>query len=110
MFVGSLTNTYHKMNTATFNNRIEKANINKGTAGYKMALKLCQTDFLVRPCYTSGSGRFTSNQDHTEAVTNTLRAAGVDFVMTNDAPRGSATGNVICLTAKGRAATKGMRG
>jgi len=97
------------MNTSTFTNRIEKAGINKGTVGYKLALQLCQTDFLVRPCYTSGSGRFTSNQDHTTAVQNALRAAGVDFVMKNDAPRGSATGNVITLSAKGRAATKGMR-
>lgn len=97
------------MNTKTFNARIEKANINKGTVGYKLALQLCQTDSFVRPCYTSGSGRFTSNQDHTTAVQNALRAAGVEFVMTNDRPRGSATGNVIRLTAAGRAATKGMR-
>lgn len=97
------------MNTSTFNNRIEKAGINKSTVGYKLALQLCQTDFLVRPCYTSGSGRFTSNQDHTQATLNALRAAGVDFKMHNDAPRGSATGNVIALSPKGRAATKGMR-
>ena len=74
-----------------------------------MALQLCQTDSFVRPCYTSGSGRFTSNQDHTDGVKIALRAAGVEFEMTNDAARGSATGNVIRLTAKGRAATKGMR-
>jgi hypothetical protein len=104
------TNTYHKMNTATFNSRIEKASINKSSVGYKLAFTLCTTDTFVRPCYTSGSGRFTSNQDHTAAVRNALTAAGVGFEMTNDAARGSATGNVIRLTAAGRAITKGMRG
>lgn len=97
------------MNTQTFTKRIEAANINKSTVGYKLALQLCSTDTFVRPCYTSGSGRFTSNQDHTAGVQNALRAAGVEFVMTNDAARGSATGNVIRLTAKGRAITKEMR-
>lgn len=97
------------MNTATFNSRIEKANINKATVGYKLALSLCTTDTFVRPCYTSGSGRFTSNQDHTATTQAALTAAGVGFEMTNDRPRGSATGNIIRLNAAGRAITKGMR-
>ena len=101
------------MNIATFTSRVEKASPNKhikSTKGFRLALELCVTDRAIHPCYTSGLGRFTSNQDHTEIVVSALKAAGVDFVLTNNAPRGSATGNVIKLTAKGRAATKGMRG
>jgi hypothetical protein len=97
------------MNTTTFDNRIKVAGINKATVAYKLALQLCQTDTFVRPCYTSGTGRFTSNQDHTSATINILKNVGVECVLTNDAARGSATGNVIRLTVAGRAITKGMR-
>ena len=97
------------MNTTTFDARIRKANINKGSIGYKMAVQLCTNDVPVRPCYTSGRGRFTSNQDHTEALIITLKVVGVSYKIENNALRGSATGNVFSLTAKGRAVTKGMR-
>lgn len=104
------------MNTQTFISRVEKANAHrsqhnhiKSTKGYKLALELCTTDTAIRPCYTSGSGRFTSNQDHTEVMLNVLKAAKVEYTLTNDAARGSATGNVVTLSAVGRAATKGMR-
>ena len=40
---------------------------------------------------------------------NVLKAAKVEYTLTNDAARGSATGNVVILSAVGRAATKGMR-
>ena len=55
---------------------------------------------LIRPCYTSGSGRFTSNQDHTKSTCKLLSLIGIEYVLTNDAPRGSATGNLITITTK----------
>lgn len=52
----------------------------------------------IRPCYYSGSGRFTSKQDHTAGVRYLLERAKIRFTLTNDAPRGSETGNLIKLT------------
>lgn len=55
-------------------------------------------DGIIRPCYYSGSGRFTSKQDHTAGVRYLLERANIRFTLTNDAPRGSETGNLIKLT------------
>jgi hypothetical protein len=57
-------------------------------------------DGKIRPCYTSGSGRFTSNQDHTESTKAILDMLGVKYVAGNDAPKGGATGNFIKVTSK----------
>lgn len=54
----------------------------------------------IRPCYTSGSGRFTSNQDHTSAVISLLSKIGIEFELINDAPRKSPTGNKIVIKTK----------
>lgn len=53
---------------------------------------------VIRPCYYSESGRFTSKQDHTAGVRYLLERAKIRFTLTNDAPRGSETGNLIKLT------------
>ena len=53
---------------------------------------------IIRPCYYTGSGRFTSKQDHTAGVRYLLERAKIRFTETNDAPRGSETGNLITLT------------
>lgn len=50
---------------------------------------------IIRPCYTSGSGRFTSNQDHTLVICKTLAEMGLSFTTGNDSPRGGKTGNFI---------------
>lgn len=55
---------------------------------------------LIRPCYTSGSGRFASNQDHTLAITKLLDLLGVKYETGNDAPRGGLTGNYIKILTK----------
>lgn len=52
----------------------------------------------IRPCYYSWNGRFTSKQDHTAGVRYLLNRAKIRFTETNDAPRGSETGNLIKLT------------
>ena len=54
----------------------------------------------IRPCYTSGSGRFTSNQDHTSSLVTLLNKLGIEYVLSNDATRGSVTGNLITITTK----------
>lgn len=52
----------------------------------------------IRPCYYSGRGRFTTKMDHTIIVKAILDGAGIRYTLTNDAPRGSETGNIITLT------------
>lgn len=53
---------------------------------------------IIRPAYYSSRGRFTTLQDHTADMQAILKAAGIKYTLTNDAPRGSVTGNIITLT------------
>lgn len=55
---------------------------------------------VIRPVYTSGSGRFASNQDHTYAISNLLDLIGVKYESGNDAPRGGLTGTFIKVITK----------
>ena len=58
----------------------------------------CRIDHANRKIYhtyTSGSGRFTSNQSAYWYVTEFLKASGYKFKEGNDAPRGGKTGDFI---------------
>ena len=88
------------MNTATFNARLKSNKIN-GTAR-KNVIALAHGAVRIRTCHTSGSGRFTSNLDSTDATIQALKALGLTFNCGNDAPRGGLTGNWIELDAAGR--------
>lgn len=52
----------------------------------------------IRPCSTSGRGRFCKNMDYTAEVAMLLREANIKFVQGNDAPRGGKEGNYVILT------------
>jgi hypothetical protein len=54
----------------------------------------------IRPCYTNGSGQWTKNIDSTYELTVALNKMGVEFKLTNDAPRGAKTGNLITIITK----------
>lgn len=78
----------------------EKSNRNwKLTAAWKLINRtiMCQRN-SIRPCYYSGSGRFTTKLDYTADVQYLLGKAGIRYTLTNDAPRGSETGNLITMT------------
>lgn len=51
----------------------------------------------IRPCKTSGSGRFTKNADYTADICAALDILGFDYIVGNDSPRGGKTGNYIQL-------------
>ena len=88
------------MKLSTFLSRLEKHG-QKGTKAYQMVAELATNEkTIIRPCYTSGSGRWTSNQDHSERVIELLNAMNVKYVEGNDAPRGGATGKFIRITSK----------
>lgn len=55
---------------------------------------------IIRPCTTSGSGRFTTNMDYTKDTENLFRLLGIKFKSGNDAPRGGKTGNYIKILTK----------
>ena len=78
----------------------EKSNRNwKLTAAWKLINRtiMCNRN-SIRTCHYSGSGRFTSKLDYTADVQYLLGKARIRYTLTNDAPRGSETGNLIILT------------
>lgn len=66
---------------------------------YKLVLNALQSgNKTIRPCWVSGRGRHIQNVDYTFAVCHLLKVAGIRYELTNDAPRGGLTGNLITLT------------
>ena len=55
---------------------------------------------IIRANYTSGSGRYTTNMEHSEAVARLLTEIGIEFEQGNDSPRGGKTGAFIKVTTK----------
>ena len=88
------------MKASTLVKRIAKANPNKTSVAYKLAVEVTRGATLLRTCWTSGKGRFTSNQDYTYATEQLLKKLGVKFESGNDAPKGGLTGNFIKIKTK----------
>lgn len=92
------------MKTTTFDKRTSA--INRNTKGYQLAKELLTYGGTIRPCWTSGTGRFCKNMDYTNDTIDVLKHAGLkegkDFVCGNDAPKGGKTGNFIRLIAKSK--------
>lgn len=55
---------------------------------------------VIRPVWTTGSGRYCKNCDHTADICAVLDALRVKYVTGNDAPRGGLTGNYIKIITK----------
>lgn len=55
---------------------------------------------IIRPCWTSGSGRFTTNLDHSQSICAVLDLLKIKYETGNDAPRGGATGKYIKILTK----------
>lgn len=89
-----------KLEALTIKSESNKYPVSKTSIAYKSVRSVIEGSKAIRPCYTSGRGRFTSNQDHTTEVTSLLSKIGIEFTLTNDAPRGSVTGNLITITTK----------
>ena len=108
------------MKKTTLKNRLEKLGISKNTVACRIVKEMTglysiynksngKTETIktyhlfgnvIRPCYTSGSGKFTVNQNHTASVTSLLNLLKIKYTFGNDAPRGSETGNFIVVTTK----------
>lgn len=55
---------------------------------------------IIRPCWTSGTGRYCKNMDYTREICEVLDALRVNYEIGNDAPRGGATGKYINILTK----------
>jgi len=80
--------------------KLLKSKVNKTTMAYQFVKEVIAGKKEIRPVYVSGSGRFTSNQDHTESTMLLLAELGIEFTKTNDSPRGGLTGNLITIITK----------
>lgn len=89
--------------------RLAKSGVSKTSIAYKVATELvidgAKSTYMIngnkiRPVYTSGSGRFCSNQDHTTAIKSLLLSIGIDTEFSNDSKRGGLTGNLLTITTK----------
>jgi len=80
--------------------RLAKLNVSKTSIAYNNVLKVINGEKTIRPVYTSGTGRFTSNQDHTQSTWELLTSIGIEVKLSNDSPRGGLTGNLITILTK----------
>jgi len=85
------------MKKETIKRRLKKANVNKCSASYKLLVNWLNAEGnnVIRPCWTSGRGRFTTNLDYTQQLANLLTSLKVRYTVGNDAPRGGKSGNYI---------------
>lgn len=88
------------MKATTILKRLEKLasekRVNKTSSSYKLVVSACQTgNAVIRPCWTSGTGRYCSNLDYTADTRRLLDVLRVGYEFGNDAPRGGLTGNFI---------------
>lgn len=85
------------MKKETIQKRLEKANVNKTTSAYKLLTNWLSKEGndIIRTCWTSGRGRYTSNMDYTADFERLLTTLRVRYERGNDSPRGGLTGNYI---------------
>jgi len=90
------------MKKETLNTRLEKIeNLSRGSKAYQIVKSIINDrDLMVRPCHSSGTGRFCTNLDYTEGVINLLDKIGVKYIAGNDSPRGGKPGNFIKIITK----------
>jgi hypothetical protein len=85
------------------NNLAKRFTGNKNIGEYRLVkdwIERSHVQKVIRPCYTSGRGRFTRNADYTPGVGKILTLIGVKFEAGNDAPKGSPTGNYYNILTK----------
>lgn len=75
---------------------IKEQGLTKGNPAYKLIANALERNCnFIRPVIGSGSGKWSSIHDNTAAVSNLLKKLGIEFTMTNDAPKGGKTGTLI---------------
>jgi len=80
--------------------KLSKLTRSKYSIAYRFVIDVIEGAKEIRPVYTSGKGRFCSNQNHTFETTILLDIMGIEYLLTNDSPKGGLTGNLITITTK----------
>ena len=97
------------MKTITLQKRLEnRYNGSKNSKAYQIVKDLINGTNntymvygnLIRPCSTSGKGRFTTNMDYTKETRSLLMLLGIKFESGNDSPKGGLTGNYFKILTK----------
>ena len=88
------------MKKSTGEKKLAAMNVSKNSNAYKLVIAALNGETLLRPCHTSGSGRFTTNIDCTIDLTDLLTKMGISYEKGNDSPRGGKTGNFVKITTK----------
>src|SRR5690554_4627730 len=98
------------MKATTLNNRLAKAYTGAKNANHYRIVRdiiegtnktgTMRENGIVRPDYTTGSGRFKRNVQTGPWVMALLDWIGVKYEAGNDAPRGGMTGNYIKIKTK----------
>lgn len=92
------------MKTQTLKNRLSKIeNLSKLSKSYQVISDLIEGTSksgliygnTIRPCRTSGSGRFTTNLNYTNDILYLLNRLNIKYKIGNDSPRGGLPGNFI---------------
>ena len=85
------------MRKETIKKRLEKAKVNKNSSAFRLLSEWLNAsdNVIIRPCWSSGRGRFCTNLDYTEQLKGLLTSLNVRYVSGNDAPRGGKCGNFI---------------
>ena len=89
-----------RLNALTVKSETNTYPLSKSSNAYKLAVSAVNGEKVLRPCHTSGRGRFTSNIDCTDQLAVVLGKIGFEFEKGNDSPRGGLTGNFIKVTTK----------
>ncbi|MFA5299723.1 MAG: hypothetical protein WC389_16180 [Lutibacter sp.] len=98
------TTTYNsvskKLQKLTVKSEKNQYPLSKTSKAYQLAKDVIEGKKEIRPCHTSGRGRFCSNLDYTRQTEVILSKIGIDFESKNDSPRGGLTGNLIIIKTK----------
>lgn len=89
-----------KLNKLTIKSTENKYPLSKSSKSYIFVTKIANGAKTIRPCYTSGTGRFCSNLNYTGQTCELLKKLGIEFELTNDSKRGGLPGNLITITTK----------
>jgi len=74
--------------------------ISKRSLIYQTIANVIEGENFIRPCYSTGSGKWTRNVDNTWNFEAALRRMNFEFTSTNDSPRGGMLGKLIIVTTK----------
>jgi hypothetical protein len=96
----TLASAQKKLESLTIKSESNPFPITKQRKEYRLIYELLIENNAIRPCYQSGSGRYTQQIDLTDSICALLTKIGIEFTLTNDSPRGGKQGNWISKKTK----------